>query len=629
MIRAHRVSATAQDDASLISGWNIAPNVSYSVTLLPGAVSCGVLLYDDGTLAASGAALTGSDQPCILSPQSGQAIAMIDAELGWHLLLTTIGTESARTIRVGPAIDLPDEIHPVYGDNDLSLARATAAIDEAAHYIDDVAVTCPLGVGAGVGDVVSVPVEGVAVVGQVESITWAATPDGPSEQAVVRRYVAIAPAPHVDPVLPAVDDDTGATDSATTTSGNVLTNDEPGLTVVAVNGLLGNVAGVVAGDNGGKFTVAGDGSWTFDPDSDFDMLTLFETADTSVTYHASNGVAEAMATLTITVSRANTAPVVADDTGETTADTTTSGNVLINDTDANGDSLTVSQVSGASGNVGVAVVGSNGGLFNIAADGGWTFDPNGDFAYLANEETTTTNVIYHASDGVAEDDGTVTVTVTGTPAVLMELVGTVTGQAGRYGATIDLPAGLQADDLVLVMCGAADGSSGLTISGYTQKFFQAYAGIGRTSRFAILYKFMGETPDTTISLPGSGDSIFGAAGVVMVFRGVNTSVPFDVNPVYTGFTANNAIIAPGITVDTAGSIVVSAIGLGITNCVSPTGISGYAGPIAVCNDPSSAMNVCVCWQGMDAGQTGDLSWQYTIGNVGSSCIATTFALQPV
>lgn len=419
MIRAIRPNAMAEDDASMISGWNVAPNIAYILVLLPGSASCGVLLYDEtgSTLIATGASLVGTAQPCVLLPQTGQTVGMVDADLGWHLLLTTAGTESQRTIRLGPAVDLPDEIHPVYGDDALSLARATAAIDAAAHYIDDITVTCPLGLGAALGDVVSLPVDGVAVVGQVESITWTATSNGAIETAVIRRHVAIAPEPVVE-VTPTVADDAGTATHATGTSGNVLTNDDTGLTITAVNGLSGNVGAAVDGDNGGAFTINAHGAWTFSPDGDFALLEGAETADTSVTYHASDGTAEAMATLTVTVSRANTAPVAVNDTAETDAATVTSDNVLANDTDADGDTLTVSQVAGSAGNVGVAVAGSSGGLFTVGSDGAWTFDPNSDFDSLTGEETATTSVSYHVSDGMAEDVGTLTVTVSAAVAVI-------------------------------------------------------------------------------------------------------------------------------------------------------------------------------------------------------------------
>lgn len=307
MIRAHRVNAAAQDDAAMISGWNIAPNLEYIIRLVPGETACAVLLYDGGNgLIATGAALVGTEQPCVLTPQTGQTVDMVDAELGWHLLLTTIGTESQREIRINPTVDLPDEIHPIYGDNDMAMARATAAIDEAAHYRDDVTATCPLGLGAGIGDIVNVSVDGVAVVGQVESITWTATPDGTPEQAVIRRYVAIAPDEFVEPTPatpPTVADDAGATDPTTSISGNVLTNDDAGLYVVAVNGLVVNVGEAIEGSNGGMFVVAANGDWSFNPGDDFGSVLPGESVDTSISYHASDGIAEAMALLTVTVSK--------------------------------------------------------------------------------------------------------------------------------------------------------------------------------------------------------------------------------------------------------------------------------------------------------------------------------------
>ena len=89
--------------------------------------------------------------------------------------------------------------------------------------------------------------------------------------------------------------------------------------------------------------------------------------------------------------------------------------------------LTISKVNNSAANVSIAAAGSNGGLFTIASNGAWTFDPNGDFSTLTGDDTTTTSVTYHISDGVAEDEGTLTVTVSGvaaawTPAMLSSAV---------------------------------------------------------------------------------------------------------------------------------------------------------------------------------------------------------------
>lgn len=298
MIRACRTAAMAQDDAAMVPGWNISPNVAYTLILIPGASACSVLLYtgDESALVANGSVLTGAAQPCVLFPMSGQMLGMLDADLGWHLLVTTAGTESGRRIRIGPVVDLSDEIHPVYADDAMALARATAAVDAATHYPEDITVTCPNGVGAGIKGVIVAPVDGAPVVGQGESITWTGTPDGATEQIVIRRHVAIAPPAHVAPPSPpTVSDDSASIYADSIASGNVLTNDGSGLTVAAVDGLPANVGEPVAGTNGGTFVINADGSWTFDPTGiTVDSVTV-------ATYHASNGEAEARAYLSITV----------------------------------------------------------------------------------------------------------------------------------------------------------------------------------------------------------------------------------------------------------------------------------------------------------------------------------------
>jgi VCBS repeat-containing protein len=628
----------AQDDASLVSGWNIAPNIAYTLVILPGSASCGVLLYDEtgATLVATGAAIIGTAQPCVLIPQAGQTIGMADADLGWHLLLTTTGTESQRTIRIGPAVDLPDEIHPVYGDDGMALARATAAINAAAHYIDDVTVTCPLGLGAGLGDVVSVPVDGVAVVGQVESITWTATPDGASEQAVIRRHVAIAPEAFVEATPPTVADDAGTATHTTGTSGNVLTNDASGLAVVAVNGMASKVGTAVDGSNGGSFVIASDGSWTFSPDGDFALLSGSETADTSVTYHASDGTAEAMAILTITVSHANTALVAVDDTGETDASTTTSGNVLTNDTDTDLDTLTVSQVAGSAANVGVPVAGSAGGLFTIASNGAWTFDPDGDFAALTGEQTATTSVTYRVSDGVAEDEGSLTVTVTPAATGSITLVG-MTSQAGQQANyyEVALPAGLLPGDVVVVATGCMSYKeyiNGGVVSpdGYIEDAYVTRNATWKVN-LSVSHKVLGPSPESSITVVGPGQGTYRGAGtVVMAFRGVDATTPLDVSAVSAPAPTTGVLADPGpVTPLSQGAVVVSACAWTINNITAITPPSNCTEHIEATHGPGTAYVVGLAvapWAG--SGQFDPGPWATTGLDGNCASCAVTIALRP-
>lgn len=309
-----RPAASARDDADMIVGWNISPNTGYTLQLSVTASGAVVLLLstDGSTLIGSGTTSIGAAQPVTVTPVSGQAVDMADPSLGWHLLLTTDGTEGTRSITLDPLVDLPARTNPVYADDGLSLAVATADINAGTHYTQDVVVSCTLGFVASVGDTASVPVDDVTVVGQVESITWSGTPDGATTQAVIREHIQIRPDAYVVPVPPTpptVADDTATTDAFTATSGNVLTNDSGGtLTVSAVNDRAANVGQIVPGSNGGNFVINADGSWTFDTGGDFAALSGTDTATTSVTYHASNGDAEAMATLAVTVSSADQQP---------------------------------------------------------------------------------------------------------------------------------------------------------------------------------------------------------------------------------------------------------------------------------------------------------------------------------
>ncbi len=189
------------------------------------------------------------------------------------------------------------------------------------------------------------------------------------------------------------------------------------LTVVAVEGDTGNVGGVVAGDNGGLFTINADGSVDFDANDEFDGLGEGETATTTVSYTiADEDGLEDTATVTFTVTGTNDGPVAVEDTDETDQDTAiVLDNVLGNDSDPDGDTLTVASVDGDAANVGTPIAGDNGGLITINADGTASFDPNGDFDDLGTGDTEETAVTYTITDGNGgTDTTTVTVTVTGT-----------------------------------------------------------------------------------------------------------------------------------------------------------------------------------------------------------------------
>jgi len=86
----------------------------------------------------------------------------------------------------------------------------------------------------------------------------------------------------------------------------------------------------------------------------------------------------------------------------------TSGNVLDNDIDLDGDPLTVTEINGSSGDVGAQITLASGALVTLSADGTYDYDPNGAFATLNDGEQAIDQFFYTVSDG---NGGTDTVIV--------------------------------------------------------------------------------------------------------------------------------------------------------------------------------------------------------------------------
>ena len=233
--------------------------------------------------------------------------------------------------------------------------------------------------------------------------------------------------------LTVADGATGTTSGTTTTNADLLLNDVDidgdDLTITEVDGDTSSVGKATSGSDGGSFTIRANGSWEFNPGTDFDDLKAGVTKTTSVEYTASDGSLTDTATLTVTVTGANDGLTANDDAGTTTENTeltvadgatgttsgttTTNADLLLNDVDIDGDDLTITEVDGESSSVGKAIDGSDGGSFTLRANGSWEFNPGTDFDDLKAGVTKTTSVEYTASDGSLTDTATLTVTVTG------------------------------------------------------------------------------------------------------------------------------------------------------------------------------------------------------------------------
>jgi VCBS repeat-containing protein len=167
----------------------------------------------------------------------------------------------------------------------------------------------------------------------------------------------------------------------------------------------------------------------FDPGTDFAYLASGETAIVVVSYTIQDEHgATSSSTVTITVSGTNDAPVANDDTATTDENTTVSGNVLANDTDAQNDPLTVTDPG--------VYVGTYGTL-TLNADGSYTYAPDAAADGLAAGEQADDAFTYTVSDGTGSDTATLTVTVNG----LNDAPTIDAGGTDADGAVSELPDG--------------------------------------------------------------------------------------------------------------------------------------------------------------------------------------------
>ncbi|MCV0403030.1 MAG: tandem-95 repeat protein [Chloroflexi bacterium] len=235
------------------------------------------------------------------------------------------------------------------------------------------------------------------------------------------------------PNLPPV----GVPDSFSTTKNAPLIEAPPGVlandTDPDGDPLAAQPVGVRATANG-TVDLAADGSFTYTPNAGF-------TGTDTFTYRASDGGFTTLDQL-VTITVSNTPPTAVADPDYATSKnaplTVAAGaGVLANDTDADGDALTVAPS-------GVRATSASGSA-NVAADGSFTYTPAAGF-------TGVDTFTYRASDGTASSSDTlVTVTVSNTAPVAVA--------DGPYAATEDVTLTVNAASGVLANDADADGDA--------------------------------------------------------------------------------------------------------------------------------------------------------------------------
>lgn len=286
---------------------------------------------------------------------------------------------------------------------------------------------------------------------------------------------------------PVAEDDVNTTEENTVVVGNVLTGDADGkgadvdpdgdkLTVTEViSGDKTFPAGVpipgvnpIEGKGGGTFTINPDGSYKFDPGTDFDYLAEGEEATIEVTYKIVDADgADDEATLTITITGTNDAPVAKEDAGTVTESGVgvendpngevkgvleANGNVLDNDSDVDTphDELSVESVT-----LNGTKYEFDDGATSLSIEGIYgdlVIHKNGDYSYtlrdsaenvqaLKPNETKTEVFTYVVSDGQKNDstatqDLTITIVGTNDKPVIVEEATTATGAVTEAQNTI-------------------------------------------------------------------------------------------------------------------------------------------------------------------------------------------------
>jgi VCBS repeat-containing protein len=187
---------------------------------------------------------------------------------------------------------------------------------------------------------------------------------------------------------PVANNDSYTTNEDTTLNGNVLSNDTD---VDTANTAL--TASIVDGPAHGALNLNANGTFTYTPTANYNGTDTF-------TYRTSDGsLISNLATVNISITPVNDVPVAANDsytTNEDTALTISAPGVLTNDTDADGNSLTASVVTGPGH-----------GALSLNGNGSFTYTPAADY-------NGTDTFTYKVNDGTA-DSNTATVTMTINP----------------------------------------------------------------------------------------------------------------------------------------------------------------------------------------------------------------------
>lgn len=318
---------------------------------------------------------------------------------------------------------------------------------------------------------------------------------------------------------PVANDDSASTNEDSPVSGNVLTND----TDVDVEPLTVAAPGTYVGAYG-TLTIAANGSYTYTPGAGAQALDTGETAQDVFTYAATDGTASDSASLTITVTGLNDAPVANDDTNSTDENSPVTGNVLANDTDVDVETLTVTNPGTYIGAYGTLV---------LAANGSYTYTPGAAAALLNTGQSANDIFTYIASDGTATDNATLTITVNGLSGAPNAVDDTATTNEDNAvsGNVLTNDTDAENDPLTVTNPGTYNGTYGdLTLN--------ADGSWTYTPNAAANGLAAGETAQDVFSYTATDGSASDSANLTVTVNGTNDAPTIDAG----GTTASGSVI---------------------------------------------------------------------------------------
>jgi len=376
-----------------------------TVTVTVGAVN-------DPPVAVNDATSTDEDTPVTIP------VLANDSDLDGNPLTVTAATSPDGTVVINPDGTITFSPNPnfngiatiTYTISDGQGGTATAIVEVIVRPVNDPPVAVDDNAGTPEDTPVTIPVlaNDTDVDGDPLTVTSATSPDG-SITINADGTITFTPNPNFNGVATityVISDGNGGTSTATVTltvtpvndvpvanpSSAVTNEDTPVILPVLANDTDADgdpLTVTAASAANGTVTILPDGTVLYTPNPNFNGV------DT-VTYTISDGNGgTSTSTVTITVNSVNDVPVAVNDNAITPEDTPVTIPVLGNDTDADGDPLTVTAATSPNGTV------------VINADGTITFTPNPNFNGVAT-------ITYTISDGKG-GTSTATVAVTVTP----------------------------------------------------------------------------------------------------------------------------------------------------------------------------------------------------------------------